>query len=159
MMDLESIKRLNEIKGEQAKMKNLLPMTIIEKEDKRNLSKMSFIGNFRPKGFKLVNEYFVDNSGFGSANEPALTFEQFEKKVKEGHAYAIVESGQFQVWIAEFEVNNAMKRKQRRLRKKLKKIEEGIRFFEKEKQETRQEMLPSIKDNVVVYREDIEVGE
>lgn len=60
-------------------------------------------GNYRPKGWQLGETYFVDNSGFGSEGEPALTPRQFGFKVKEGFGYAIIEAGQFQVYIGEFE--------------------------------------------------------
>ena len=53
-------------------------------------------------GYKKVNEYFVDNSGWGSENEPALTARQFLGKVKQGYYYGITDMGQFQVYIGEF---------------------------------------------------------
>lgn len=158
MMDLDTIKRMNEIKGKEAEKSGTLPLTIIKEGDKKLLQSMGFIGDYRPKGFKLVNQFFVDNSGFGAVNEPALTFEQFTKKVKQGNAYAIIEAGQFQVWIAEFEVSHFQKRKQMKLRKKLEKIEEGIKFFKREQQEVKGKILPDKekKDNVV-YEDNIEV--
>jgi hypothetical protein len=56
-----------------------------------------------PAGFKLIQIYFVDSSGFGQEGESALTFPQFVSKVKIGKYYAIVDAGQFQVNIGEFE--------------------------------------------------------
>jgi hypothetical protein len=61
------------------------------------------IGDFRPKGFKLVDDMMVDKSGFGSENEPALTVRQFALRLQHGKAYAIVEEGQFQVVIGVFD--------------------------------------------------------
>jgi len=58
--------------------------------------------DFIPEGYKISNTYFVDNSGFGSEGEPALTASQFLNKVKKGRAYAIQSEGQFQVNINEF---------------------------------------------------------
>jgi len=58
---------------------------------------MPNFGDYRPAGFELEEELFVDSSGFGSPGEPALTFEQFLNKVKAGKYYAIIEAGQFQV--------------------------------------------------------------
>ena len=60
------------------------------------------LGEYIPKGWEKVNTYFVDNSGFGSENEPALTFGQFLTKVRKGFDYAIGEVGQFQVYIYEY---------------------------------------------------------
>lgn len=54
-------------------------------------------------GYKLVNKYFVDNSGFGASDEPALTASKFLDKVKAGLFYAISNAGQFQVYINEYE--------------------------------------------------------
>ena len=54
------------------------------------------------KGYKLLNEYFVDNSGWGTDRESALTFNQFLNKVKAGLYYGITSIGQFQVYIGEY---------------------------------------------------------
>jgi len=54
------------------------------------------------KGYKLVNSYFVDNSGFGTDDEPALTPANFLNKVRAGYFYGIISQGQFQVYIGEF---------------------------------------------------------
>ena len=60
------------------------------------------IGNIIPLGYELTNTFFVDNSGFGTSDESALTFNNFLTKVKKDYFYGIKESGQFQVYIAEF---------------------------------------------------------
>ncbi len=60
------------------------------------------IGDYKPKGWKQTKTFFVDNSGLGGQDEPALTFNQFISSVKKGYGYAIVSIGQFQVYIAEF---------------------------------------------------------
>lgn len=60
-------------------------------------------GKNTPIGYKETEIYFVDASGFGSENEPALTASQFLAKVKAGHYYAITNAGQFQVYITEYE--------------------------------------------------------
>lgn len=54
------------------------------------------------KGYELVQEFFVDNSGFGSESEPALTPAMFLREVKAGYYYGITNIGQFQVYIGEF---------------------------------------------------------
>ncbi len=62
-----------------------------------------FIGDWRPRGYKPVGEpLFVDSSGFGSEREPALTQRQFVAKLRAGYAYAVIEAGQFQVYVQEF---------------------------------------------------------
>ena len=54
------------------------------------------------KGYKFIQDFFVDNSGFGSDGEPALTATAFLRQVKEGFYYGIISQGQFQVYIGEF---------------------------------------------------------
>ena len=61
-----------------------------------------FIGEYVPRGWKKVEEYFVDSSGFGAEDEPALTIEQFKARVKEGRGYAITQAGEFQVYVGEY---------------------------------------------------------
>jgi len=56
------------------------------------------------KNCKKSELYFVDNSGFGSENESALTARQFVAKVKAGYGYAIINMGQFQVYIQEYKM-------------------------------------------------------
>lgn len=60
------------------------------------------VGNEGVFGYKLVNTYFVDSSGFGSRGESALIFVDFLNKVKKDFYYGIKESGQFQVYIGEY---------------------------------------------------------
>ena len=60
------------------------------------------LGDYTPKGYKIVNTFFVDSSGFGQEGELALTLGQFLGKVKVGRGYAIKEVGQFQVYINEY---------------------------------------------------------
>lgn len=60
------------------------------------------IGDKVPLGYELTETFFVDNSGFGSDSEPALTFNSFLNKVKAGYFYGISGQGQFQVYISEF---------------------------------------------------------
>jgi hypothetical protein len=59
----------------------------------------------RVPGFKPVGKpLFVDKTGWGSGSEPALTFDQFQKHVRAGFGYAVVEEGEFQVYVQEYEV-------------------------------------------------------
>ena len=60
------------------------------------------VGNGEIYGYELTETFFVDNSGFGSDSEMALTFESFLSKVKAGRYYGIKEAGQFQVYIGEY---------------------------------------------------------
>jgi len=102
MMDINEIKRMNKDAEDKARQTKTLPL-IAKKNKDTNMRNIPFIGDYTPKGWtKTDNLYFVDSSGFGVEGEPALTFEQFIDKIKKGFGYAIVECGQFQVYIQEF---------------------------------------------------------
>jgi len=69
------------------------------------------LGSHEPDGWELTDEgdwFFVDKSGFGASDEPALTVPQFLNQLEAYHAnhpgygYAIVEEGPFQVFVAPF---------------------------------------------------------
>ncbi len=83
----------------------LLPV-IVEQTDLANIPPFPFpnIGNRRPRGYKFITQHFVDHSGFGAPGEPALTPQEFKDQLVVGHAYAISEVGQFQLYVSEFEV-------------------------------------------------------
>lgn len=71
-------------------------------------SEMASIETLKLKGYELIKEFFVDNSGFGSSDEPALTPDRFIRELadilKENHScYSfITNAGQFQVYIGIF---------------------------------------------------------
>lgn len=102
-MSIEYIRKINEQKAREAKEQDIVPVTIHDKHDIESIKSLPFIGDYRPKAFKLCRVLFVDNSGLGADDEPALTFNQFVNEIVEGRCYAIIEAGQFQVRIAEFE--------------------------------------------------------
>jgi len=66
------------------------PFPVIENTDKLN-------------GWKQTGSHFVDTSGFGREDEPALTQKQFHSKLKPGKAYAVTGMGKFQAHVGEFE--------------------------------------------------------
>lgn len=99
MYDLETIKQMNIEQAKKAKGKMPLIYTGVPKD----LRKIPNFGDYRPKGWKLVETHFVDNSGLGRPGEAALTFNEFVQRAKKGKGYGIIESGQFQVKIGEFE--------------------------------------------------------
>lgn len=61
-----------------------------------------FVGTYVPKGYKLEGELFVDATGLGTDYEPALTLQKFVAKLDPMKAYAVVQAGQFQVYIGVF---------------------------------------------------------
>ncbi len=71
-------------------------------------SKRASVDTMEIKGYTLIEELFVDSSGFGADDEPALTQSRFEVKMLElleahGSLYAtITNAGQFQVYVGLF---------------------------------------------------------
>ena len=102
MMGLEAIEAMSREAAQRAAELEQEPLVAFVNGDEAVL-KCPNLGDYVPGGWTLKEELFVDNSGFGSESEPALTAKQFLAKVKEGLGYAIVEEGQFQVYIGVFE--------------------------------------------------------
>jgi hypothetical protein len=65
-----------------------------------------FIGDRVPRGYKLHETLFIDISGFGMDNEPALSMQRLSQKIAldlPTIAYALVDVGQFQGHLGRFE--------------------------------------------------------
>ena len=69
------------------------------------------LGDHEPEGWERlpkVDWFFIDKMGMGEEDEPALTLDQFLNRLMLYHkanptyGYAIVEEGQFQLYIAPF---------------------------------------------------------
>ena len=110
MKGLEQIRAENKEASNRVKEEGIKPHEITKRALKRlkqgmisELQEIPFVGdaNFDKTYLKLDN-YFVDSSGFGREGEPALTIDQFIKKIKVGNAYAITSVGQFQINIQEY---------------------------------------------------------
>lgn len=109
MMDLATIQELNREAGEEARDAGREPYTFSE-FDVKNLHngdlypirKIPRLGDYTPKGWKKIDSLFVDSSGFGREDEPALTAQQFAKKIERGLGYGIGSVGQFQLYIDVF---------------------------------------------------------
>lgn len=103
MMSIETIRQMSQEAAERAAAEHLEPY-IIWQDDIDNMPPFPFpsLGDYVPDGWELVETYFVDSSGFGREDEPALTVGQFLQVLKEGYGYAVIEAGQFQVYVGEF---------------------------------------------------------
>jgi hypothetical protein len=68
-----------------------------------------FVGMSDPKGWRRVDSLFVDHSGYGAADEPALSIAQLSERIREylradrHYGYGVRDSGQFQLWLGVFE--------------------------------------------------------
>lgn len=102
MMSLALIEQISRKAGERAAKQNREPLVAFSDKDEA-VVKCPNLGDYCPKDWKLIDRLFVDKTGFGTIGEPALSIEQFIGKVKDGLGYAIIEEGQFQLYIGVFE--------------------------------------------------------
>ena len=78
-------------------------------------AKLSSVDTMELKGYELIKELFVDSSGMGAADEPALIQSQFKTELtellkKHGSLTAkITNAGQFQVYVGLFKRTGASK--------------------------------------------------
>lgn len=101
MMSLGTIHAMSAEAARKAKSKNLRPYIVRNKNLSTPFPFPNF-GDYRPKGWELVDTLFCDASGFGSEGEPALTVEQLRDRLQIGYGYALIEVGQFQAYVGEF---------------------------------------------------------
>lgn len=73
-----------------------------------------FLGTYVPTGWirdDNIQPLFVDSSGFGAEDEPALTISQFVKRLEtfakstDPYGFGILEAGQFQLYIGVYRVD------------------------------------------------------
>lgn len=111
MMSLEVIIAVNEEIAAQAAADDLVPFVPHSADDVDYWPPFPFpnLGYFEPDGWeKTEQHWFVDKTGRGLPNEPALTHEQFIRELRRyiaanaGHGLAITEEGEFQVVISAF---------------------------------------------------------
>jgi hypothetical protein len=114
MMSLAAIHRISQDAAIRAARENRIPFAV-EPQDltdwkaRLNAGNLKipfpFLGDYLPQGWRYTDRepIFVDTSGFGKENEPALTLRGFLEALEPNKAYGVVESGQFQAYVREFE--------------------------------------------------------
>ncbi len=120
MMSAGTIRRLAREQAKRPARAKTLPL-IVEGEDWPDdarlfeyLRHLPNVGDYRPRGWKLVEHRLVDKTGMGSEDEPALTICGLLAWVREhgpGFGYAIISEGQFQVVVGRFQYVNGRGRK------------------------------------------------
>jgi hypothetical protein len=112
MMSPETINSLSREAAKKAAKEKKIPYSYFDVDDTQQVPfPFPFLGDYIPKGWKLVDELFVDASGFGAEDEPALTVRSFlallKKDVEDGnpYGYAITQAGQFQVYVGRYKKN------------------------------------------------------
>ena len=91
--------------------KNKTPYVITHEDELRCENKLPFpfIGMRTPIGWKRIDKWFCDHSGWGAPDEPALTVEALTDRIRERiragklYGYGIISTGQFQLWLGVFE--------------------------------------------------------
>lgn len=113
MMSLGTIQALSSAAAKAAKKSKLAPLELAEVEDVDQLGACGYripnLGDYRPKGWKLVDQWLCDGCGLGGPGERALTQGQLKARLKEkilegkSFGYGMIEEGQFQVLLGVFE--------------------------------------------------------
>jgi len=101
MYSLSTIRAMQDEATQKAKREKVQPF-VAQRDGDENIRSCPNMGYYLPEGWEEGEQFFVDSSGLGSADEPALTFEQLLKKIKKGYGYGICEEGQFQIHIQEY---------------------------------------------------------
>lgn len=102
MMDLHAIKEANKRAARTAERTRIQPA---EWTGDLSTFRVPYIGDHIPVGWKRTNRkpYFVDLSGFGQEDEPAMTLRALVERLRVGYGYALTEVGQFQGYVAEYQ--------------------------------------------------------
>jgi hypothetical protein len=110
MFDTDTIKRMQKDYAVRAAQKKLEPFVLWDAEEVDLMPPFPFpvLGDHRPDGWELVEEWFCDSSGFGTDDEPALSSRQLKDKLKEytrkpgTYGFGVTSVGQFQVYLGVF---------------------------------------------------------
>jgi len=104
MMSIEYIQQLSHEAGIRADDLGTMPHVVRSQDEIDSYPPFPFpaVGTYRPDGWELVDEIFADKSGLGTDDEPALSTRQLKARLRVGYGYAIIEEGQFQVYLGEF---------------------------------------------------------
>lgn len=113
MYSLKVIKSMNKRAHAKAVQEDMQPFIFFNEEEVGNLPQQCLpeFGDYRPTRWKMREEtLFCDSSGWGSSDEPALSVEQTRDTIlrimreTEGTVgFAVIETGQFQVYVGVFD--------------------------------------------------------
>jgi hypothetical protein len=114
MMSLSTIRNMQQ-EARQAAAENETKPYLVAHEDLEAWRRgegfplpFPMIGDYDPPGFDADGDaLFVDTSGFGADNEPALSISQLLNTLQADKAYAFTEQGQFQAYLQPYVPTNA----------------------------------------------------
>jgi hypothetical protein len=106
MMDRRTIQSLSDKAAQSAARLHLTPYVVFDEAEVARMGfRFPFLGDHVPEGWDHVDTLFVDTTGLGAANEPALTHPQLQRELtkrlneKDTFGYAVTEYGQFQAYV------------------------------------------------------------
>lgn len=111
MLDYSTIQNEAEKAARRARRAGKRPLSIREFSPDRTrefCARIPFLGAYIPEGWERaegIEDLFVDSSGFGAENEPALSLGQFAKRLEsfrqsgDNYGFGIFEAGEFQVYV------------------------------------------------------------
>ena len=109
MMSVEVIIAVNNEIARKAAREGLVPYVPISADEATSPFFCPNIGSLKPRGWRKTGEtWFVDKTGHGFDDEPALTWKQFRRRLvgyilrHASHGFAITEEGEFQVVVSAF---------------------------------------------------------
>lgn len=109
MMSLEVLAAVNNQIAREAARQGLVPYVPFSADEADTPFFCPNIGYLKPRGWEKTGEsWFVDKTGVGEPWEPALTWQQFRKRLTgfllrhPQHGFAITEEGEYQVVISAF---------------------------------------------------------
>jgi hypothetical protein len=114
MMSLGTIRAMSAEAAEKARKAKKLPTTFFDENDVEEFFAghkgrvFPNLGDYVPKGWKLVSHLWCDSSGVGQPDETALTRDQLRAKIAEHvrdgneYGYGVIEAGQFQLGLGMF---------------------------------------------------------
>lgn len=110
MMSLSTIRDYADKATRKARREKLAPAVpkpadlAALRRGERGSFRIPFVGDYVAPGWKLETTHFIDMSGLGADNEPAMTLARFLKHVaaNPGRGFGLLEHGQFQGHIGEF---------------------------------------------------------
>ena len=115
MMSLEAILHLNQEIAAEAAQEGLVPYVPFNADEIDYWPPIPFpnLGYFEPDNWERTEQrWFVDKTGHGLSNEPALTVDQFKRELRAyvqknpGHGFAVTKEGPFQAYVSAFRPTN-----------------------------------------------------
>jgi hypothetical protein len=111
MMSQSTIRQLQQEARERAALENTTPYLVAAEDITawKNGIGLPFpfpmIGDHEPAGYETDGDaLFVDTSGFGGDDEPALSISQMLNELKPDMCYAFTEVGQFQAYLQPYRI-------------------------------------------------------